>query len=130
MYKEHWNMLTACAFPTMYPFSARHETQKMEFWIRMWSQWIIRSEGLCCRKAEWGTEVCSLSRVVLGEATIWSTYKFPFLQLKSTSQLLILLVSEHLGELVWKSCYTYIKDREHKAEKEKKKKKINHTKKI
>lgn len=24
-------MLTACAFPTMYPFSARHETQKMEF---------------------------------------------------------------------------------------------------
>lgn len=79
----------------------------MEFW--MWSQWIMRSEGLCCRKAEWCTEICSLSRVVLVEVTIWSIYSIPFLQVNSISQLLILLVSEYLGELLWKSCYTYIK---------------------
>lgn len=81
----------------------------MEFWIWMQSQRIVRSEGLCCRKAGWGTKVCSLSRVALGKVTVWSTYNFPFLQLNSASQLLILLVSEHLGELLWKSCYTYIK---------------------
>lgn len=92
----------------------------MEFWIRMWSQWILRSEGLCCRKAEWCTEFCSLSRVVLVEVTIWGTYSFPFLQLNSTSQFLILLVSEYLGELVWKSCSTYNKTENIKVKRKRK----------